>query len=377
MPALKEYILISFLLFFFFIPHLAATSSATTCGESTCTSTSPQIRFPFWLKNLQPSTCGYEGFGLTCNPGHRWQSILITVPSSSRHFAIQEIDYLNQNVWISDPNNCFPRRFMDNDFSFDGSPFSYVHALERFTFLNCSYQAEVSYPPISCLSNEHYMVTGVPSDLINSSTPWSSCSVISEAWVPLSEPFESFEWDYLNGFELEWYVPNCRFCEAIPGKVCGFDNNTSSKLGCSNAINSTNGLSKTVMYGKICIGITGLFFLVIVIMLRLRACGRVNRPIIELSAIPHPQPSAVIMGLDDPTIDSYPKTQLGESLELPKPNDNTCSICLGNYQPRETLRTIPECNHYFHANCIDEWLRRNATCPICRKSSEGNKGIEA
>ncbi|BFG31944.1 hypothetical protein CerSpe_182180 [Prunus speciosa] len=136
-------------------------------------------------------------------------------------------------------------------------------------------------------------------------------------------------------------------------------------------------LSKRAMYGMmICIGITGLFFLVIVLLLRLGACGRVNRPIVELSAIPHPQPSAVIMGLDDPTIDSYPNTQLG-GLELPKPNDNTCSICLGNYQPRETLRTIPECNHYFHANSIDEWLRRNATCPICRKPSEGNKGIEA
>ncbi|KAI5329166.1 hypothetical protein L3X38_028563 [Prunus dulcis] len=274
-----RYFLISFLLFFFFIPHLASTSSATTCGESTCTSTSPQIRFPFWLKKLQPSTCGYEGFGLTCNPRHRWQSILITVPSSSRHFAVQEIDYLNQNVWITDPNNCFPRRFMDNDFSFD----------------------------------EHYMVTGVPSEWINSSKTWSSCSVISEALVPLSEPFE---WDYLNGFELEWSLKNC-----------------------------------DVRYEDM--------------HRNYRTCGRVNRPIIELSAIPHPQPSAVIMGLDDPTIDSYPKTQLGESLELPKPNDNTCSICLGNYQPRETLRTIPECNHYFHANCIDEWLRRNATWPIC------------
>lgn len=97
------------------------------------------------------------------------------------------------------------------------------------------------------LALEHYMVTGVPSEWINSSKTWSSCSVISEALVPLSEPFE---WDYLNGFELEWYVPNCRFCEAVPGKVCGFDNNTRSKLRCSNAINSTNGtlMSNIVTY---------------------------------------------------------------------------------------------------------------------------------
>jgi hypothetical protein len=34
------------------------------------------------------------------------------------------------------------------------------------------------------------------------------------------------------------------------------------------------------------------------------------------------------------------------------------------------LRSIPECNHYFHAACIDEWLKMNGTCPICRNSPE-------
>jgi hypothetical protein len=57
-------------------------------------------------------------------------------------------------------------------------------------------------------------------------------------------------------------------------------------------------------------------------------------------------------------------------LRLPKPNDNTCPICLSEYQPKETLKTIPECQHCFHAECIDEWLSLNATCPICRNSPE-------
>lgn len=95
--------------------------------------------------------------------------------------------------------------------------------------------------------------------------------------------------------------------------------------------------------------------------------GRRRRPITEIStAITLPPPAIVVNGLDRPTIESYPKTLLGESGRLPKPNDNTCSICLGEYEPKQTLRTIPECNHYFHAECIDKWLRMNASCPVCR-----------
>lgn len=74
-------------------------------------------------------------------------------------------------------------------------------------------------------------------------------------------------------------------------------------------------------------------------------------------------------GLDLPTIESYPKTILGESCRLPS-EDNTCAICLSEYKAKESLRMIPDCNHYFHVECIDEWLRLNATCPVCRNSPE-------
>lgn len=74
-----------------------------------------------------------------------------------------------------------------------------------------------------------------------------------------------------------------------------------------------------------------------------------------------PQPITLSSGLDLPTIESNPKTILGESKRLPKPNDNICPICLSEYQPKEALRSIPECNHYFHVYCIDECLRMNTT----------------
>ncbi|KAF3434229.1 hypothetical protein FNV43_RR25332 [Rhamnella rubrinervis] len=81
------------------------------------------------------------------------------------------------------------------------------------------------------------------------------------------------------------------------------------------------------------------------------------------------EPDVLVMGLDGSVIESYPKMVVGESGRLPKPNDNgPCSICLSEYQPKDTVRCIPECNHCFHADCIDEWLRMTPTCPMCRNS---------
>ena len=43
-------------------------------------------------------------------------------------------------------------------------------------------------------------------------------------------------------------------------------------------------------------------------------------------------------------------------------NDD-CSICLTNI--KKSSNTL-SCNHTFHKDCIDEWLKNNSTCPNCR-----------
>ncbi|CAL4985806.1 unnamed protein product [Urochloa decumbens] len=46
--------------------------------------------------------------------------------------------------------------------------------------------------------------------------------------------------------------------------------------------------------------------------------------------------------------------------------EGTCSVCLAELQDGEALKMLMPCMHYFHTACLDEWLRKSATCPICR-----------
>lgn len=85
--------------------------------------------------------------------------------------------------------------------------------------------------------------------------------------------------------------------------------------------------------------------------------------------------AAAIAGLDRATIESYPKLVLGESGRLPRAGgDTVCTICLSEYRPKETLSAIPDCNHFFHEECIGEWLKLNGTCPVCRNNPKRPTG---
>jgi hypothetical protein len=42
-----------------------------------------------------------------------------------------------------------------------------------------------------------------------------------------------------------------------------------------------------------------------------------------------------------------------------------CTICLENYKIGEYYRMLP-CEHTFHKRCIDKWLFKKMSCPICR-----------
>ncbi|KAM5572167.1 putative RING-H2 finger protein ATL21A [Rosa sericea] len=375
----------TFLFFFSFLPHLAST----TC-RGKCSSDGPAVRFPFWLRHHHSSHCGWLGFNLSCN--NQKQAIL-TLPSSG-DFIVDNINYLDQILTINDPNNCLIKRFLEDEMDLMPLPFSYLHDFANYTFFNCSPKAKQLdwYPTLSCLSSDNYKVTAVPTTHLlhavpvttppstsspQAPSPSDPCSVISTAMIPIEpknyhpEPSNPSEWEDINfGVQLRWDEPDCRYCESV-NKACGIVQTgiEGPEFGCQNG--SSRAAKIATVIGVVMSGVLWLVGLA----LRLTRNDSREQSTAELSilTIDEQLPVGGMGGLDHATIDSYPKTQLGESRELPYSGDNTCPICLGEYQAKETIRSIPECNHYFHANCVDKWLRRNPTCPLCRNPPEGGR----
>ncbi|GMI63750.1 Arabidopsis Toxicos en Levadura 92 [Hibiscus trionum] len=74
-------------------------------------------------------------------------------------------------------------------------------------------------------------------------------------------------------------------------------------------------------------------------------------------------------GLSRSCIQKLPMHEF-QSSELIKSNDfdqPSCSICLQSLKDGELARNLPRCGHIFHLKCIDEWLKREGTCPMCRE----------
>ncbi|KAL1217075.1 NEP1-interacting protein-like 1 [Cardamine amara subsp. amara] len=73
--------------------------------------------------------------------------------------------------------------------------------------------------------------------------------------------------------------------------------------------------------------------------------------------------TAISKGLTGDSLNRIPKVRITDtSGEMV-----SCSVCLQDFQVGETVRSLPQCHHMFHLPCIDKWLRRHASCPLCRR----------
>ncbi|XP_020540836.1 putative RING-H2 finger protein ATL21A isoform X1 [Jatropha curcas] len=362
------------ILFLFSSLFLQLAASQELCLNAVCARNEPVIRFPFRIKNRQFRSCGYPGFDLSCDKISN--RTILELPYSVK-FTVQAIDYASQELWVNDPNNCLPDQILSLNFS--DSPFDALY-YQNFTFFNCSLSDYTKYRlnPIACLSGSTYTVYATSSlSAIRLLSGISSCRSFASKDVPVEWPFygQIFSSDLSNDLRLSWGEPGCGKCESRGGR-CGPQSNSTTEIVCSHP--KQRGIPRSARYIMTIAG--GVPVALCVMGLLCFVCSRARHHTytarrsrghdlpeftFTLSSVP-----TLNAGLDAPTIESYPKVVVGESRRLPNPDDYICSICLCEYKPEETLKIIPECQHCFHADCIYEWLRLKASCPICRISPQ-------
>ncbi|CAA3000771.1 rust resistance kinase Lr10-like [Olea europaea subsp. europaea] len=192
--------------------------------------------FPFSLKDRHQQHCGYPGFELHCTQNNDTVlelpfAVKASVKDSnlpfSVQFSIEEIDYKNQLIEISQVFGCFPGllRFLN----LSASPFQFPYA-SNLSLFNCSKtkQDDLNYLEfpfrftlVPCLSSKDYDVCTVSSDGFLSAFPLQSCSKMFDI---RSVSYEVF--DNRFSFQLEWSRPSCGHCESN-GKHCRLKNDNS------------------------------------------------------------------------------------------------------------------------------------------------------
>jgi len=73
-------------------------------------------------------------------------------------------------------------------------------------------------------------------------------------------------------------------------------------------------------------------------------------------------------GLLADSVEKIPKFTITRDCHIDATGDEvSCSVCLQDFQLGETVRRLPHCQHMFHVPCIDTWLVRHGSCPLCRR----------
>eukprot|EP00419_Tripos_fusus_P009028 CAMPEP_0172662612 /NCGR_PEP_ID=MMETSP1074-20121228/5454_1 /TAXON_ID=2916 /ORGANISM="Ceratium fusus, Strain PA161109" /LENGTH=299 /DNA_ID=CAMNT_0013478539 /DNA_START=49 /DNA_END=948 /DNA_ORIENTATION=+ len=71
-------------------------------------------------------------------------------------------------------------------------------------------------------------------------------------------------------------------------------------------------------------------------------------------------PSDIIKRLETCTYDG----KFFEDVES-KLYPSVCAICLSEWEPMAAIKVMP-CQHVFHEECIEQWLKLSKTCAVCR-----------
>ncbi|ESQ54167.1 hypothetical protein EUTSA_v10026407mg [Eutrema salsugineum] len=71
-------------------------------------------------------------------------------------------------------------------------------------------------------------------------------------------------------------------------------------------------------------------------------------------------------GLSPRFVKSLPQFKFSEPTEY----GSDCVVCIDGFRQGQWCRRLPGCGHVFHRKCVDLWLIKVSTCPICRDRLE-------
>nr|GEU51164.1 E3 ubiquitin-protein ligase ATL42-like [Tanacetum cinerariifolium] len=138
-----------------------------------------------------------------------------------------------------------------------------------------------------------------------------------------------------------------------------FSQNVTKSSNSSDSISKLKPAVALVVGLILCIGFT----LICVILVYINCCHISNS--IRLEHFGNlPRARSRSSGIDKKIIESLPYFKFS-TLKGSK-NGLECSVCLAAFEDVEVLRMLPKCKHAFHIDCIDKWLEKNSSCPLCR-----------
>ena len=84
----------------------------------------------------------------------------------------------------------------------------------------------------------------------------------------------------------------------------------------------------------------------------------VSSNVLEISQMPVKTEAQILSSFEKFTYDS-------QTIEENKFKLTECCICLEEFTLGVGVVRVPTCKHYFHPQCIKEWISKKTQCPLC------------
>ncbi|XP_073128346.1 putative RING-H2 finger protein ATL21B [Henckelia pumila] len=349
------------------------------CWTSVCgNNNNLPIRYPFQLRGQNQKGCDYLALNLTCSD---IQDVpLLNLPNLG-DFYVRSINYSANTIQLDDTNGCLPRRLIMYAKASSTSPDLIALNYQNYTFFSCpnGNLSSSTFPVISCLSNSTFSVLATSSISRAQEINSLGCSVVETVSIPVLFPLQ---YEY-NGFNddlvLTWNADTCKACEKKQGLGAGY----------TVLIVFATLLSPFMFFLGLYALLVIIFYFISLIkkaiqaisflVSRLSGClvtrrgqvapAGVLRPTTQASNVAAARSAGTNSSATNSAINKLNTILVGESRRIPGPNSTCCPICLEEFKPQETIRSITDCEHCFHDSCIDLWLSTHNSCPICRNAA--------